>query len=408
MQRTSRPAREGELEPRAPRARHESFEADARAALDGLRAAVARILDHLPAARDRAADLRRALDLDAALAWQIHTIAASSDPLRAGRVVPKAGAMQRFLDQARARRIPGPLIEEARAAYADFEEAVAHHAGSRGTFEAMLSALRPDDGATLKRLRRAAHRADAAVWGLSVRLRLNCVVFHERPTGEHDCLVLRARIGVRCLREGASIGIYASGLTWGGDGPAPSGGPNVASDACELLEEFCTGPVPSLRPITGENGRRLDHLELTGLGRSREVSVYWRNLSLDFPGGSSRPPHGSTAECLEPTELTVMDMLIPRGWTDPRTARSTVTPLAALHGPAAAGSPIPFEGTPMHLPPGLENLHLRQAPRYTEALERSLAERGWPVSDFDVYRSEVPYPILHTAAHLRIDGPAAG
>lgn len=385
-----------------------SFEADARASLESLRLSLARLLDHLPMGRERAVDLRRALDLDAALAWQIHTIVTASDCLRAGRVVPKAGAMDRFFIQARARRVPTDLVDAARAAYANFERTVAHHAGDREVFEAMLSALRPDDGATLKRLRKSAHRADAAVWGLSVRLRLNCVVFHERPTGQHDCLVLRARVGVRCLREGATIGIYASGLTWGGPGPAPTAGPNVASDACELLEDFCTGPVPRLVPLTAENGRRLDHLELHALGRSQEVSVFWRNLSLDFPGGSSRPPHGCTAECLEPTELTVMDMLVPRGWTSPGTARCTVTPLTSIHGPLAGRSPLAFEGAPAHVGSRLEELYLRQAPRYTEALARCIADLGWDPTAFDLYRCEVPYPILHTAVHLRVDGPESG
>lgn len=402
------PSRSARTRRPAPHNRATTFETDARRALESLRRALARILDALPPGRQRAVDLRRSLDLDAALAWQIHTIVAASDALRAGRVVPKAGAMDRFFLQARARRVPAALIDPARDAYADFERTVAHHAGDRDVFNAMISALRPDDGATLKRLRRAAHRADAAVWGLSVRLRLNCVVFHERPTGQHDCLTLRARLGVRCLREGASIAIYASGLTWGGPGPAPAAGPNVASDSCELLEEYCTGPVPRLVPLVTPDGRRLDHLELRALGRSQEVSVFWRNTSLDFPGGSSRPPHGSTAECLEPTELTVMDMLIPRGWTSPGTARCSVTPLTGIHGPLAGQSPLPFEGAPVHLGSRLDDLHLREAPRYVEALAASLEERAWDPAAFDLYRCLVAYPILHTAVHLCVDGPGAG
>lgn len=381
------------------------FEDDARRALDALRRSLAAILDCLPPGRDRAVDLQRALDLDPALAWQIHTLSSAADPLSAGRVVPKAGAMDRFFLQARAKRIPAARLDAARRAYTDFELTVAHHAGARSTFDAMLSALRPDDGPTLKRLRKAAHHADAAVWGLSVKLRLNCVVFHERPTGQHDCLSLRARIGVRCLREGATIAIYASGLTWGGPGPAPSAAPGVAADRCELLHDFCAGPVPRLASVRAPDGRPLDHLELHALGRSQEVSVYWRNLSLDFPGGSSAPPHGCTAECLEPTELTVMDLLVPKGWTSPASARCSVTALAGLHGPLAARSAFPFEGRAVHLGSRLEDLHLRQAPRYVEALARSLEQRRWDPHAFDLYRCEIAYPILHTALHLRVDGP---
>lgn len=411
--RPARPSRPSAASPAAsnssaPSATPEStaaFESEARRSLESLRLAVGRVLDTIPGSQHRAVDIRRALDLDAALAWQIHTIATTADPLTAGRVVPKAGAMERFLAQAKAQRVPVSLVSAARSAYEQFERVVDHHAGGRDTFEAMVSALRPDDGPALKRLRKAAHRAAAAVWGLSVRVRLNCVVFHERPTGEHDCLVLRARVGVKCFREGATIGFHASGLTWGGAHPATAADPRVAIDSCELLPDYCTEPIPRILTHALPEGPRWDHLQLQALGRSREISLFWRNLSLNFPGGSATPPHGCTAECLEPTELTVMDLLVPKGWTDPSTAQCWMTPLTGVYGPHAIGSRLPFEGEVAYLGSRIPDLYTSHSPVYVEALTRLLEQRGWS-NTYDIYRCEVAYPILHTAVHVRVDGAA--
>lgn len=381
-----------------------AFEEDTTRALERLRVAVARLVETVPAHTERAADLRRSLDLDAALAWQIHTLAGSSDVLRAGRVVPKAGAMERFLKAVKARRMPAELESEARQAYAEFERVVDDHAGDRETFDAMLTALRPEDGTALQRLRRTAYKANASVWGIGVRTCIHAVVFRQRPTGEHDCLAIRGRVGINRLQESAMMGIYASGRTWGGSMCPPEGSTAVALDSCDLLEEYCSSPVPTVQHVRAPDGMSRDFLQFDGLGKAHEVTVFWRNLSLEFPDGSIVPPHGMTSPCTEPTEMLVVDLMVPRGWSDPSTVNVSVTEnnRYTMWGPGSILQRLAFEGQAEHLGTRIESLYTRHAPRYAEIVAQQFKSLGWSDTVFDLYRCMVPYPVLHSAVHLSV------
>lgn len=385
-----------------------SFEQASSGALDRLRLALAQLLRELPGANARATDLRRALSLDTALAWQVHTLATSRgrDLLSAGRVVPKVGAMSRFLDAAAAAGVSPQLLEEARAAFRAFEETVGKHAGDRATFEAMLSALHPADGASLRKIRRNAYRANTAVWGLAVRAHVNCVIFRQRPTGEHDCLAIRGRAGLRLLREGAVVGFPASGRTWGGSSSPPEDDPSVTVGRCELLEKHCSQPVPRIRRVapTQDGGRAFDFLEPQGLGLTSEATLLYRNLSLDFPGGTSTPPHGVTVYCREPSEVLIADLLVPRGWTRPETARIVIVDdsRSAIEAPTPPQT-FPCEGGAEYLGAALERLYTSHVPTYAEAVAEEIAKLGWQDTTFDLYRCEIAFPILHSAVHLAVE-----
>lgn len=383
------------------------FERASSSALDRLRLALARLLQELPGSASRATDLRRALSLDAALAWQVHTLATSRgrDILGAGRVVPKVGAMERFLKAAGAVGLPDHAVSEARAAYEAFERTVGDHAGDRATFEAMLSAIHPADGASLRKIRRNAYRANTAVWGVAIRAHVNCVVFRQRPTGEHDALAVRGRVGLHRLRENAVVGFPASGRTWGGGTSPPEGEPTVTVGRCELLEDHCSRPIPRIRRVepAGPAGKPFDFLEPQGLGLTSTATLLYRNLSLDFPGGSATPPHGTTVYCREPAEVLIADLLIPRGWAEPGTAAATIVDDSrnAIEAPSDPQH-FPFEGVVEHLGQNLERLYTRHAPSYAEAVAGELEALGWTDTEFDLYRCEIPYPILHSALHLSV------
>ena len=98
-------------------------------------------------------------------------------------------------------------------------------------------------------------------------------------------------------------------------------------------------------------------------------------------------------------------LLVPAGWTDPATAQCSMTPLTGIYGPHATASRLPFEGHATHLGRRVADLYTSHSPAYVEAVQRLLNERGWTDSAFDIYRCEIAYPILHTAVHLRVDGP---
>lgn len=379
------------------------FVEEATTALDALRRSVSQGLEKV-SMRQRAADLRRALDLDAALAWQIHTVSTGDDLLSLGKVVPKSGSMDRFLRALETAGVDERVRGEIRVAYEGFERVVEVHAGDRKTFEAMLNALRPDDGTSLLKARREAFAANTGVWGLSVRCIVNCVIFRQRPTGEHDCLCVRGRIGVRGLRPGASIGIYASSRTWGGGYAPAEGTPDVSLDGCSLLDYACSQPLPRIEGRRVSDGSTRDYLLLDGLGRQREASVFWRSFTGNFPGGSTQGPQGCSTPCTEPTELMLIHLLVPRGQTDPGSAAVRFTSGdhmgRPLTDPDYAQDQLRFEGRVEHLGSSLESLYLPQAASLPQIVSTELARQGWQDTNFDVYRCIVRYPIMHAMVHV--------
>jgi hypothetical protein len=256
----------------------------------------------------------------------------------------------------------------------------------------------------MQRLRRTAYRANASGWGIGVRTALHAVAFHQRATGEHDCLAIRGRVGIRRLQESAVVGIYASGRTWGGSTCLPDDSSQVQLDRCEVLEEYCSTPAPKVERVRAPDGTSRDFLQFEGLGRTREVTVFWRNLSLNFPGGSRTPPHGVTSPCTEPAEVHVVDLMVPRGWSDPGTVAASMTEFNryTLWGPGVPMQRLAFEGEAEYLGTRVESLYTKHAPRYAEIVARQFEELGWSATAFDLYRVTVPYPVLHSAIHLSV------
>jgi hypothetical protein len=389
-------------------AKAEVFIAESRSAIAQLGDAIRRVVAAVPASGIRPTDLARAFDLDYALAWQIHALAHQPDGPLTPRVVPKRGAMERFL-RAAAKSAPVSLADDVESAYDAFEQLVKDLAGDRDTFDAMLTLQRPQDGAGLQKLRRSAHRANAAVWGVSCRCGIRTLVFHQRPTGEQDSLLISGRIGLQRLYADALVSISASSRTWGGSFLQPGAHPKIVIAECELIEPACSRPLPRLdRVIDAERVSR-DFLTIDGVGKRGESTFFWRNLSRDIPG-LSNPPHGISAHCVVPTELVLLDLIIPRGWLEKPSARAWISPdTTRLAIPDPSGQyRLPFEGEAQHLGSALSNLHSAAAPQYADLVQSEIARLGWDDTEFEIFRLEVQYPVLHSAAHLCVEETGKG
>ena len=386
------------------------FQHETATLVEGLRLSVARVLARLPGHADRAADLARALDLDAALAWQLHSLASQNDPLLATRLVPKTGSMSRFIRSAQRVGVPEPVCGEVEAHYRAFEKLVNAHAGNREDFDAMISAIRGDDAATLQKIRRTAFRANAPAWGISATGSTHLVVFHEQVDGAIDCLALRGRIGLRRFQQDATITLCVSGKVWGG-GDAPPQTPDGAGTtitSCEIINTGCWTSPPKIESISLPNNTRCEFLRLEGIGRKSVCDVFWRNVALGFPGGSRSPPHGMSASCLTPAEYMIADLLIPTGWADPGSVKAWITPESGYSG-IPAESPVlyrlPFEGRPVYLGNQIASLQTHLYPQYPEMVLSELNRMDWASTTYDIFRCEVKYPVLHSTLQLCVQEP---
>lgn len=382
------------------------FEEGAVQVLSGLRQTLARALAAIPAAT-KAAELRRILGLDAALAWQIFSLGSAEDVITVGRLVPKARAMDRFVRAARDAGVPGELMTDVERAYSEFDAWVRDHAETRETFAAILSSLRPPESAPWTKLRRSAFRANLGVWGVSVRTSVHCAVFFQRPTGELDSLSIRAQIGVRGYRAGAGVSMSAMLRTWGGNEPPPEApSANVSIDGGELLTDVCSKPLPRFERRALPEGVTRDFLVLDDLGRTSEASVWWRSFNGNFPGGSTKPPHGCSCRCSDPTETLLVDLLLPRGWSDPKTLGVRILGPDSKFTPERRPTDLPFEGSASHLGTRLQAMYTPAVPEYGAIVESQIRARGWDQTIFDIYRCVVRYPILHsfTLMYLGVEG----
>jgi hypothetical protein len=386
----------------------EEFSVESRQAFTRLQDAVRGVLAVSAVNGQRPTDLAKTLDLDYALAWQIHTLASQSDMEVSARVVPKAGAMERFLKAAET-FVPSATAASARDAYSAFETTVEQLAGDRDTFDAIVTLQRPQDASGLRRIRRAAYKANTAVWGVMCRCGVSAFVLHETKTGEQHAISIRGRVGFQRLYPGAMTSIAASSRFYNTTALAEGEQRKTKIAPCELIEEACTKPLPTINRFMGKDGTDSEQLTIAGISKLAESTFFWRNIGRDLPSDMSKPPHRLGTTCVVPTEHMILDFLIPSKWLKKPVARVWTTPDSTrLPTPDPEGAfHLPFEGAVKHLGRSIGSLHTPTAPMYAEVVRSQLAELGWLDEMYEIFRCEVQYPILHTTTQVTITDDAS-
>jgi hypothetical protein len=141
-------------------------------------------------------------------------------------------------------------------------------------------------------------------------------------------------------------------------------------------------------------------------GRTGAVTLY----SAEYHDEVISPPDdisfGSGTFVTMPTEISVREILVPAGYSDPATARVAV--YARRHHPEQVyeqrtsdlmlqRETIEYLGSHDHVP------DLRDVPQHADAVRRVLENRGWFGIKFDVYRCRVEYPMMHSLIVAKID-----
>jgi hypothetical protein len=388
-----------------------SFEEDARAALSEVRSAFGRLLDAIPGEVRRAADLQRTLDLDSALAWQVHRASTAPDALDVGRHLPGTIALQRVLDAARSRGVRPTIIDDASQAYAVFQEVVERHAGDRRTFDSMLGAITDAGrGQVDLRQRRAAFRANSHLWGLQARVLTETTVFYPGDSeGKIHVLHITGTVDLRPLRRDVPVSFTGrQRINHDTGGREPIVHAFEAQDP-GLVEEFCTQPLPELRFRRAEEGRLEVTIVCPGLGRSGAVTFFRKLLAHNVQGDGPEKRFESNSLVTVPTELQLVDILVPRDWVNASGVRSDT--FGCRHNPVAyldqrADDRLPASDQARHLGQGLSCLRTPDLVSYPGLVEHVLSSLSWRVDEFDVFRVVTRYPILHASTLLTI--PAAG
>lgn len=383
----------------------EAFVAEARETISVFCSYVDRLLEGSPRPIGRATDLKLVLGVRMSLAWQIFKITQIEDTLDAVTYIPRPDAMKRLLAAAEDAGFSKEAVWELTGAYERFAEFVNHHAGDRGSFDAMIAALGGQAAEQVDlRDRRAAFRAESNIWGVQSRMLYRCVVRHRSEDVSSDNVVLvSGSMGLRALRRVPSLPLIRRAIVLKGrSSEAQLRQPN---HPIKLLGEFCTHPTPVIE-TTEIGGPSHEMLQFSGVGQTSRIDCFvqeeFRGLKVD----DDTEGLSTGAFVHSPCEHLVLDMLLPEGWCDPVTAAARTYGNVAFVEQAALRSDellMPSKETVRHLGTSIDALHDKLFPRAPQLVRHVLKDQGWVNTEFDIFRCVVRYPILHSAVEVSVD-----
>jgi hypothetical protein len=387
----------------------DSVEDSAAAVMDELRASLTELMTSLSDSISRAVDLERSLRLDKKLAWQVFRLARSRGLSEVGNV-PARPSIRRLLQAARRRNVSKRIVDRVDAAFVRFDELAIEHGGDR---EGLFSILGGRAGTGAEqfdlKVRKAAFRANAHIWGSQARMQVRTLIHQIAPGRKYreDDILISADIDLQRLRQSDPLVMVRWWMVTDvpAEGTAKDTAPPTPVDhSVGLLQDFCTRPLPRMIPRKDADGSVETELVI-GAGRSAAVTLYSSQL---FENVADRPQAAYFGQMFVtiPSETAVWELLVPAGKTDPATARSIVYGRRSHPERVSedrAADLLPQRGTVSYLGP-LESVPpLEDAPNHAEAVRHVLQTHGWLGTRFDVYRSVVKYPALHTMLCLKVD-----
>lgn len=378
----------------------ESVIGDARAILAELRDATRSLTEAAPTPVGRAADLHRALDVDAPLGWQIFRIAIAADPLSALPYVPRAGSMQRVLRQARERGWNDGVVRKLAEAYERFNDFAERTSGSRSNFDALIAGFENEASGQIRMsYRAAAFRAAARVWGIQARTDYRAVIFQDGSKHNYEHLVLiQGRVDLKSSRPN-NVFALRRGVIYD-MGCAPVG--NLGTT--RTIENFCSKPCPQLETLKGTDGVS-EVLRLDLLPTGTPVTYFGFQFYPDFGDGDIQTCWGVKALASVPCEVLLIDVLVPRAWIDPGTSRISVHGnLADMHSVYVDTETftLPAKEQYQLLGSDLQAMHTPDVPRCPELVRNVLKSVNLSEQGYEILRCRVRYPILHSLTWLRV------
>jgi hypothetical protein len=382
------------------------FEDAAEAALTRLRATMSQFVASSPGDVKRATDLQRVLGVRASLAWQVFRVATAKGPFETVPHIPRSESMAKIFDAARNSGFPAASVDQASAAFDEFEQLVARHARNRDTFEAMVAAQGGELGEQISfKQRRAAFRANANLWGFQAATFYRCtIVHHESGAAEEDAVAIRGLLGLRVNRRMPSLPIAYRGVIVNRDHALSPAQPELPTPW--VLEDFCSSPLPEFSTVQ-EGNRCTDTLHALGVGETARLDYFLAMVIHNAPLQTQPPSAGGGVLISIPTQELVMDLLVPRGLYDPQTLRSNAYAHPLIPDRAMQCEEdfrIPPQSTATHLGTSVDALHDPLVPRCPEMIRYVLKKLEWDDTAFDAYRCRARFPTLHTVIDLRVDG----
>lgn len=395
-----------------------TFEADYKAAAQGVRAAFTELLTSAGANADNSRELARRFGLNKNLTWKLTKIVTGSDPFAAAQHVPGPHGVEILFKALRKGGASAVAVTEARAAIRNFERVVEVHTGDRATLELMLADLasRPTRAEHLLQNRKLAFQGNSGTFGIRAKVQMGIsILAPSAEAGLVDLLQCGGVLGLRRLRQDARWLLFRrASFTDDGSKKGPAGGealdPDFA-DGMPLIGNFCSAPLPRLEVIETDEEFQYE-LPSGPVGNQAAVNIVY-GVIMRATGTAYRDEHDEAAELFctasTPAELLQFDLMVHEDlpWAmNPEPMIYSRIDAGAMHAMSGRRRNIlPFTEQVQELGRGVSNMASPHVAWQTSLLQEIFDRAGWNPDRFHGFRLTIPFPPVPSMAMLRAKLP---
>jgi len=395
-----------------------TFEADYKAAAQGLRAAFTGLLTSAGADPSNSRELARRFGLNKNLTWKVAKIVTGSDPFAAAQHIPGPNGVEILLKAMRKGGASASAVQEARVAMRDFERVVEVHTGDRATLELMLADLasRPTRAEHLLQNRKLAFQGNSGTFGVRAKAQIGVSIIAPSETpGLVDLVQCGGVVGLRRLRQDARWLLFRrAAFTDDGSRVGPAIGEAIDPDFANgmpLIRAFCSTPLPEVNVLETETEFQYE-LPPGPVGNQASINIVY-GVMMRATAPAFRDEHDDMAELFcstsTPAELLQFDVVLHEDfdWAmrlEPALfSRMDGGPMHASSG--RERNRLPFTETVQELGRGVATMASPHIAWQTSLVQDVFDRLGWDADRFHAFRLTIPYPPIPAMAMLRAPLP---
>lgn len=392
------------------------FQDDGRAAVHGLRRALADILASVGADPSEPQEISRKYGLDKTLTWRIARVVREEDAWEAVQHIPRRPSIQLFVRAMSRAGATGQSVDALWSAVEQFERFVEVHSGDRETLEMMASsAAKRSATKRMENFRKAGFQANAAMWGVCTRVRIAMHMITPAAAGGGllDITTISVLGDFRRLRPAVPWSV-GSMTQWDRKpesmdiDPWSALDPAIAPGRVPLLREFCSEPTPEIHEVHDQPSLVRYVLREGPVGNTAAATIVlgWTNFAAgtahqSYPG--EKGEHG--VHLTTPAEVSLNDLYIHRD------LEFAFNPTAHVYSMLPGGPQYPEGGELAPLLPvpsdvsdlgaGPPETTTPELPRYSDMFAYAAKRLNFSPKDFQGYRHRLAYPPIPSMALLR-------
>jgi hypothetical protein len=375
-----------------------------------LRAALRRMMNELGSPKS-AQDLHRLSGASRTICWQVFRIVSADEVASEARRAPTPSSLKPLLAAASASGVSRQTIKAVESTAEEFRAFSKRAAGDRTAFDSMLGGISGEEGGgkILLSQRRAAYRANSHIAGVQTDFLYFGVILRRSESGDTiDSVGFNVHQGVRRLRPDAKVTLF------GYQNPGATALPQKALDeeaakvyGMPVLPQFSTNPLPRIEKVVlPSSGWQLFNTVGHEVGQPGSINCAFAQPAFAVPFSTDvdgRRYFGQTFyHVRKPVAMTVQEILLHRdSFPNIRPELLVYQYSVGDHSQEGARQAQKYPLDERLIKVGrADTVDLAEMPKYAELLRTGADYANWDLSEFDVYRVRMAYPIMYSAVRI--------